>query len=791
MAARGESSRLDDRAITVVFLRTATLTVAATLAVPLVTAFCSGALDPTQWGLRAYVALPLAAVLISAIALGLARLGRARLDTFDALCADQARYLDELPDAWVDLAIAGSAALSLFLELSVIRWQGAVWEFFAFYKNFSLLACFAGLGLGYALASRRRIPLTATMPTLAWQFVFLIALRSGMPSRALVSVTQMPFQEQLTMGIARLTTAWEGAATYGFLATVFALTALAFLPLGQTCGRLMQRRPSLRAYGLNLAGSTAGVALTFVTSYLWTPPVVWFGLAFAMILLLHVRRTASVVAGATIAVAGLVVLAWPVSPLWLKVYSPYQLLEIGHTSRGYMEIRAAGHYYQRVYDLSKEEALGIATTRIREYYNLPYTVFGRPADVAVIGAGSGNDVAAAVRSGAARIDAIEIDPAILAAGRANHPEHPYDSPQVHAIVDDARIFLRTTRARYDVITYGLLDSHTLLSHASSVRLDSFVYTVEGFRDARAHLKENGLLALSFSVMSPEIGQKIQAMLQTAFDGRAPTCVEGRYDQSFTFFERPAGDVHLSPEALHRLGFYDCAWRFTDPVVRAEPSTDDWPFFYMPRRTYPLSYLVMVALVIAMSLFLVRRFGERPTIDHAPYFVLGAAFMLIETKAITELGLAFGNTWHVIGIAIIGILLMASLGNLLVSRYAIERPGIWYVFVLASLAVGLIVSRSGGLPATRAGQLATVLLLTSPLFFSGVAFSSLIATTPAISGAMAANMFGAVCGGLLEYNAMYFGFRFLYWLAAALYTAGFVVWALTRSRMPASRPAFSA
>jgi len=54
--------------------------------------------------------------------------------------------------------------LSLFLELAVIRWQGTVFEFFAFYKNFGLLACFAGLGLGYALASRDRIYLALAIP---------------------------------------------------------------------------------------------------------------------------------------------------------------------------------------------------------------------------------------------------------------------------------------------------------------------------------------------------------------------------------------------------------------------------------------------------------------------------------------------------------------------------------------------------------------------------------------------------------------------------------------------------
>ena len=63
--------------------------------------------------------------------------------------------------------------------------------------------------------------------------------------------------------------------------------------------------------------------------------------------------------------------------------------------------------------------------------------------------------------------------------RRRIPEHPYDQPQVRAIVNDARTFLRNSNWHYDMVVYGLLDSHTLLSHASSVRLDSFVYTVEG------------------------------------------------------------------------------------------------------------------------------------------------------------------------------------------------------------------------------------------------------------------------------------------------------------------------
>jgi predicted MFS family arabinose efflux permease len=46
--------------------------------------------------------------------------------------------------------------------------------------------------------------------------------------------------------------------------------------------------------------------------------------------------------------------------------------------------------------------------------------------------------------------------------------------------------------------------------------------------------------------------------------------------------------------------------------------------------------------------------------------------------------------------------------------------------------------------------------------------------------MSANLFGAMCGGLLEYNSMYFGFQFLYLMAAGLYLLAFV-WELAGAR----------
>src|SRR5262249_30451865 len=139
-------------------------------------------------------------------------------------------------------------------------------------------------------------------------------------------------------------------------------------------------------------------------------------------------------------------------------------------------------------------------------------------------------------------------------------------------------------------------------------------------------------------------------------------------------------------------------------LKADVSTDDWPFFYMPRRIYPVSYLVMMFQIVLLSIFVSRRFlGERPAASGLSFLFLGAGFMLVETKAITELGLTFGNTWQVIGIVIAGILTMAFLANLAVQRLNIRRPLVPYLLLWSSLALGWLIAGWGGFPSTPLGR----------------------------------------------------------------------------------------
>jgi hypothetical protein len=692
--------------------------------------------------------------------------------SLDAHAVEQAFFLDRLDAKYVDLSIVLAAALSLFLELAIIRWQSSVLEFLAFYKNFSLLSCFAGLGLGYALARRTRIPLLLVIPLLAWQFGFMMITRL-VPSLFHV----IPFREQLTMGF-HLTDLPRTIVLYFLLAVLFLMTALTFLPVGQLCGRLMERRTQLHAYGLNLLGSLVGVLLMMLASYLWTPPLVWFALCFLGLLVFQSRRTSVLTGGLIFAMVCTIILSWwPVDRSWNRIYSPYQLLEIGPSEdTGLTLIRAAGHYYQRIYDFSGQN-LSPSLRKIRSYYDFPYKAVAALQEVAIVGAGSGNDVAAALRAGSGRVDAIEIDPAIMLVGRTSHPEKPYTNLRTRVFSDDARSFLRSSRDQYDLIVYGLLDSHTLLSQGSSVRLDSFVYTLEGLREARNRLKPGGAISLSFSVLSDTLGRKIYLMLQQTFDGRPPFCVSSDYDASIIFLESNDPNWRLSPTLIADSGFTDQTALFGNPSIPANVSTDDWPFFYMPQRVYPASYLVMILQILLLSLVLFGSFlsvgRDGVQLSQIPFFFLGVGFMLIETKGITEMGLTFGNTWQVIGIVIAGILVMGFLGNWLVLLLHVRRSSVPFLFLGAALTIGWYIARTGGFASTPVGRLETAVMLTCPLLFAGIVFSASLSGRGQVSGILAINLLGAIVGGLLEYNSMYLGFRWLYLAAMINYLLAFV------------------
>ncbi len=672
--------------------------------------------------------------------------------------------LDAVPAARLGPWILLAAGAGLFCELMMIRVHASFFQLFAYFKNASLLSCFLGLGIGYARGDSGRVMTPLVLPALALQIALLHSLRLFGAGEFLSN----PIAEQAAMGLVPLEGVAQAITVYGFLIAVFTTNALCFVPLGHATARLMSRGERLSAYGWNLAGSIAGIALFSALSFAWTPPSLWM-LALAAALLPLLRRRVERLVSALAVGALVALLALSVQPGALDLYSPYQILTLRYERGAISSLSVNDAYFQRLLDL-RPEALGASGLRRAwaDYYGIPYRFAPAPAPerVLVVGAGTGNDVAAALRHGARHVDAVEIDPAILAIGRAAHPEAPYASPRVEAIVDDARSFVRRSRSQYDVVVYGLLDSHTLLAGLSNVRLDSYVYTVEAFREVRARLAPGGVLSLSFSLPTPELGVKLYRMLALAFDGAPPHVVLSYYDASVTFVAgASAGDGAALPE-----GIVDVSARFADPSVAVDVSTDDWPFLYMPVRTYPSTYAGVVGALLLVSLALIGSLlpGVRGRVS-LPCFFLGAGFMLLETKAITELALVFGSTWLVVSAVLSSILLLGFCANALIARIRRPHRGVAYALLLASLAISWRVSGFdfAGLP-PGLGRLLLTLALTLPLFFAGLAFSTELGTRASVSAALSANLLGAMVGGLLEYNSMVLGFEALSGLALGAY-----------------------
>jgi SAM-dependent methyltransferase len=680
--------------------------------------------------------------------------------------------LQETQIGWWILVAAGS---TLFWELLIIRLHSSYFQLFAYFKNISLLSCFLGLGIGYARGSARPLTTPLALPLLAIQVFCLFIMRFTPLSYSL----QNPVLEQLGFGAS---TTLAGLSSIPFIISIFVLNALCFIPLGQLTSALMMRYSKLVSYSWNLGGSLAGIFLFSLVSFFWTPPSIWIILGSAAVMAFLYRRSVTLLPSLSAVLVLIITLNLPLQLNNVEIYSPYQILNLFYSKNEPPSIQTSNTYYQRMLDLRNDKIKNDdQLKKYSMYYSLPFEFNKKVDRVLIVGSGTGNDVAAAVRNGAKKIDAVEIDPAILKIGKELHPESPYDAPNVNAVVDDARAFMRDADKRYDLIIYGLLDSHTLLaSKSGGIRLDSYVYTVEGFREARALLQEGGLISLTFSLIRPELGRKLFLMLREAFDGGEVIVYQVGYDGGYTFL---AGNKLNRSNITTPTGFLEVTTRFSDESIQADISTDDWPFFYMPVRKYPLSYLMLMLILLIISGVFTRKMVAGAGSGFSfPFFFLGAGFMLIETKGITELALVYGSTWMVISAVIAAILIMAFLANLLVMRMVNPSPVITYSLLLLSLLAGLMLTyyHPVGLPPWLSRIFMTG-VLTLPLFFSGFAFSSELNRSASVAVALSSNLLGAMLGGFLEYNSMYFGFRSLYILAMITYALAFA-WSLRERKL---------
>ena len=547
------------------------------------------------------------------------------------------------PERWNLSMLFLASALTLFAELALIRWVATEVRVFAYVKNLALLLCFLGFGLGCALARQR--PRWQTAVTALVGLIVIVRLPWRGP-QIMESLSQY-------LGASQDIEIWATHALHdstGLLLAV-AVTAILlflityiFIPIGQTVSRQIELAPRpLYGYSWNLAGSLVGILAFFAVSWFALPPAVWFTIILAGMALLQSNRGDTLrLAAALVPVVFLLV--DPATPHHFNLWTPYQQIELedetfpnGELLR--TEIRVNHTGYQVIANLSPdflERHPQLLKEALDENpYNLPFRFTTPNPSVLIVGSGTGNDVAAALRHQSRHVDAVEIDPKILDLGRRRHPEHPYDDPRVSAHLTDARAFMKRTTARYDLILFGLLDSHTQLSDYSNMRLDNFVYTEESFREARALLAPDGILFIKFQINHPFVGRRLAEMLTSTF-GKAPVIflAPSSYTVGATCFAiSPSGQVEASLAADPRLRDLVAA---RQPAFLALPkvavTTDDWPYLYHQGHWIPGIFYLLSALVILLAALFYFQIPEaRTRIPSLFFFSMGAGFLLLETQ----------------------------------------------------------------------------------------------------------------------------------------------------------------
>jgi hypothetical protein len=213
-----------------------------------------------------------------------------------------------------------------------------------------------------------------------------------------------------------------------------------------------------------------------------------------------------------------------------------------------------------------------------------------------------------------------------------------------------------------------------------------------------------------------------------------------------------------------------------------PATDSWPFLYLRNPMIPdLSWRGMLGIGL-ISLVLLRVFGWRTgraqlTRQNGVMFLLGAGFMLLETKAVVHMALVFGSTWTVNTAVFVGVLIVILLANIFVLNQGSRQLAPFYGGLLLTLLLNAIVPLNSflGLPFAMQSVAACALVI-SPIFFAGVIFATLLRRDHEAEQALAYNTAGAVLGGILETTSLWIGFQYIVLLAAVQYGLS---WLMTR------------
>ena len=234
-------------------------------------------------------------------------------------------------------------------------------------------------------------------------------------------------------------------------------------------------------------------------------------------------------------------------------------------------------------------------------------------------------------------------------------------------LDDGRSFVRRTEKKYDLATYALVDSLVLHSGYSSLRLESFLFTEQAFRDVKEKLDDDGVFVMYNYYRQGWIVGRLYNMAKKVFDAEpivlglpyqesikgtdggaraqlhddhrwqkgieAARAIRRKFAENEFFWvhSRPLWNLKTTgfgpkPPNLEGASTDDDKWQkigpaAVDPFGSGPIPTDDWPFLYLKDKSIPDLDSRGMALIAVLSLAILLTFTPlrtaRPNADVLP------------------------------------------------------------------------------------------------------------------------------------------------------------------------------
>jgi hypothetical protein len=652
----------------------------------------------------------------------------------------------------------------LFLELALIRWSGSNVLYLSYFSNFVLLGSFLGIGIGFLRANQPRdlsqyAPVSLAALVLFVWFAPIDIKIGGTGSNVFIG------------GNSSL----SGLPREVILPVIFILVAVTLAFIAEGVARTFSKFEPLDAYKYDLMGSILGIIGFSVVSFLRVPPIGWGLIVAAVFVAVRLpmpdRRELAVVLIPLVLVLGVLGRESLSENTYWSPYYKVKAVPTGPEGNLFVFVNRIGHQlHQEVVETDDDAGVGGPLgTRVYD--------MAKPADldeVLIIGAGGGNDVAAALMKGAKHVDAVEIDPKLYELGKAEHPNKPYDDPRVDIHIDDGRAFLERTNKKYDLILLALPDSLTLVSGQSSLRLESYLFTKEALATARQQLTPDGAFAMYNYYREDWLTDRFAGTLNEVYGETPCESSVGRGDVKFAIFVASNESSSLDcPGSGGQLG----APRKWEPLTSdvAGPATDDHPFPYLREDTLPTFYVGTILLILLASLLMIRGAAGslKPMLQYADLFFMGLAFLLLQTKGVVQFALLFGTTWFVNALVFLGVLISVLIAVFISQRFTIRRPEPLYVLLFAGLVLAWVVPLDALLELDVVPRfIVATAVAFLPIFTANLVFAQRFKDTASSTTAFGANLLGAMVGGLLEYSALIVGYRSLLIFAALAYGLAF-------------------